>query len=177
MAALPNLVTVEQFRNLPDDGQKYELRHGEVVPVGYPKAKHDNAQERLVDLLKARLPRSWRVGMEFPYRALPEFDFRCADVAVVSRSRAIDPEDSIRGAPELVIEVESPSNTRRELAELASLCLSNGSLEFWIIDLDKLSVTVMHRDGTACVYATGQSIPLTAFGADSLPVDAIFAQE
>ncbi|HEY2017386.1 MAG TPA: Uma2 family endonuclease, partial [Bryobacteraceae bacterium] len=115
MAALPNLVTVEQFRNMPDDGRRYELRHGEVVLVGYPKEKHYSAQERLVDLLKALLPRSWRPRMEFPYRPVPEFEFRCADVGVVAeaRVRLIDPEDNLRGAPELVIEVKSPSNTKR----------------------------------------------------------------
>jgi Uma2 family endonuclease len=176
MAALPDLITVEQFRNLPDDGRKYELHYGEVVPVGYPKKKHYRMQERLVGRLKARLARSWQVGMEFSYRPLPQFEFRCADVAVVSEARwaATDDEDNLRGAPELVIEVKSPSNTKRELAELASLCLANGSIEFWVVDLDSVSVTVIHRDGTTSVFGAGQAIPLTAFGGDVLPVEEIF---
>jgi len=82
--------------------------------------------------------------MEFPYRPVAEFDLGVADVAVISqsRSRAIDPEDNLRGAPELVIEVKSPSNTRRQLRELASLCLANGSLEFWVVDLEHIALTV-----------------------------------
>ena len=177
MAALPDLITVEQFRNMPDDGRKYELRHGEVVCVGYPKKRHYRTQKRLVRLFEVRLPRSWQVGMEFAYRPVPEFEFRCADVAVVSEARwaATDEEDNLHGAPELVIEVKSPSNTQRELTELASLCLANGSLEFWVVDPNRTSVTVIHRDGSTSVFLAGQAIPLTAFGADALPVEEIFA--
>jgi len=176
MAALPDLITVEQFDKIPDDGQRYELHYGEVVPRGCPKQKYYNLQERLVDLLETRLARSWEVGFEFPYRALKEFEFRCADVAVVSEARwaATDPEDNLHGAPELVIEVKSPSITKGELVELASLCLANGSLQFWIVDLDRGSVTVIHGNGKTSVFGAGQSIPLTAFGGETLPVDEIF---
>lgn len=76
--------------------------------------------------------------------------------------------------PELVIEVKSPSITKGELVELASLCLANGALEFWVVDLDRISVTVMHRDGSTFVFGVGQAIPLTAFGGETLPVDEIF---
>ena len=34
MAALPSLITVEEFREMPDSGEyAYELHHGEVVAV------------------------------------------------------------------------------------------------------------------------------------------------
>lgn len=176
MAAIPDLITVEQFGNMPDYGRRYELHHGAVVRRDCPKMKYYNLQERLVERLEARVPGAWEVGMEFPYRPLPEFEFRCADVAVVSEARwdATDEEDNLHGAPELVIEIKSPSNTRRELSELASLCLANGSIEFWVVDLDRVSVTVIHRDGTTSVFQAGQAIPLTAFGGDVLPVEEIF---
>jgi hypothetical protein len=44
MAALPDLITVQQFRRMPDDGRAYELHHGEVVALTRPKAKHYNLQ-------------------------------------------------------------------------------------------------------------------------------------
>ncbi len=86
----------------------------------------------------------------------------------------IDPEDNLRGAPELVIEIKSPSNTDRQLRELASLCLANGGSEFWIVDSDDASVTVIHRDGSILRLHSPQSIPLTAFGGDALPIAEIF---
>ncbi len=115
--------------------------------------------------------------MEFAYRPEPEFELRAADVAVIShaRAKAIDGDDNLHGAPDLVIEVKSPSNRRGKLSELAALCLNNGAYEFWVVDMDKRSVTVTRRDGVTVVYGPGQSVPLAAYETDPLPVDEIFA--
>ena len=177
MAALPNRITVEQYRQLPDDhGCKYELHNGEVVPVSFPKQWHILIQALLVRLLSAKLP-GFAVIAEFPFRAVPEFDLRAADVAATQgqRYKAIDRHDNLRGAPELVIEVKSPSNTKRELQEKASLCLLNGTIEFWIVESEPDSVTTIQRDGTRKTYVIGESIPLKAFGGDTLEVAEIFA--
>jgi Uma2 family endonuclease len=136
MAALPDLITVAQYRLLPDDGGAvHELHHGEVVAVSHPKPWHWRIQERLVDLLKPKLPR-FKVGMELAFRAIPEFDLRAADVAALTRDRydAMDPDVDLFGAPELVIEVKLPSNTKRQLQDYAALCLANGCIQFWILD-------------------------------------------
>src|SRR5947209_4573875 len=103
-------------------------------------------QKYLVKPLDARLSGFGVVGMELPYRPVAEFDLRVAGVAAVSQARwdEIDPEDNLRGAPELAIEIKSPSNTNRDLRELASLCLTNGGLEFWIVDVDRRLVSVVH---------------------------------
>ena len=72
------------------------------------------------------------MSIEVPFRLLPEYELRTADVAVVSvvRLNQADPEDNLPGAPELVIEVLSPSNTAAEIIEKQGLCLENGCLEF-----------------------------------------------
>ena len=177
MAALPNLVTVAQFRDLPEEGEyAYELHHGEVVALTRPKMGHSKIQLRLMELLAPKLRTFGVVTMEFPYRPLAEFEYRVADVVAVSRSRwdAIQPDENFVGAPDLVIEVKSPSNTKRQLQELVALCLANGSFECWIVDPEHSSVTVTRRDGSTVVYSSGQDIPLAAFGSDHLPVAAIF---
>ena len=71
-----------------------------------------------------------------PFAPLPEYELRVADVAYLSPERfaQADPEDYIRGAPDLVIEVLSPSNTAAEIYEKEKLCLENGSREFWVVD-------------------------------------------
>jgi Uma2 family endonuclease len=115
------------------------------------------------------------VRIEYPYRPLPEFELRAADVAAISRARwdAIDPDDNLHGAPELVIEVKSPSNTERQLRELAAICLNNGAREFWVVDIEKKAVTVMHREGLATVFPAGSAIPLAEFNAGSIAVEEI----
>jgi Uma2 family endonuclease len=178
MAALPDLITVAQYRQLPEHGEfVYELHHGEVVAMARPKARHWELQQVLMQILGPKLRSFGVVGIEFPFRPLAEFELRAADVAAISRERweTMDPDDNLRGAPELVIEVRSPSNTTAQLRELATLCLANGTLEFWILDQKKNSITVIQRDGSTAVYEEGQSIPLAAFGADSLAVSQIFA--
>ncbi len=178
MAALPNLITVAQFRELPEDGEYvHELHHGEVVTLTRPKMGHTKLQLRLRDLSAQKLESFGKVTIEFPYRPVAEFEYRVADVAAVSRSRwdACDPDDNLHGAPELVVEVKSPSNTKRQLQELVSLCLANGALECWIVDPVQTNLTVTHPDGVTVVYSAGEDIPLTAFGADRLSVTEIFA--
>src|SRR3954451_10970311 len=135
MVALPNFVTVEQFRQLPESGEcSHELHHGEVVAMTRPKAGHWFLQIRLVELLQPKLSDFGKVGMECAYRAVPQFDLRAADVAAISHARvqSIDQEDNLQGAPELVIEVISPSNTKAILRETVSLCLNNGASECWL---------------------------------------------
>ena len=176
MAALPDLITVERFRQLPESGGfACELHHGEVARMTRPRAAHWDLQLRLTDLLRAELP-GFVIGMEFPFRAVPEFDLRAADVAAVTRERyaAIDPEDNLHGAPDLVIEVKSPSNTPPKLQELASLCLANGAIQFWIVDRSLKSITVVQRDGSRETYGVGAEISLAAFGGASLAVAAAF---
>jgi Uma2 family endonuclease len=177
MAALPNLITVEQFHELPDNGNYcYELHHGEVVAMTRPKPGHWQLQRHLEHLLQPKLADFGEVAVEVPFCAVAEFDLRVADVAAISRERwqEIQPEIDLQGAPELVIEVLSPSNTRAKLQDTVSLCLANGTVEFWILNRQRKSVTVVRKDGTTTLYEGDTAVPLTAFGSDSLRLADIF---
>lgn len=178
MATTTGLMTVEEFRQLPETGPfYYELRRGEPVPVTRPKFKHHLIQSRLRDLLKPLAPAGAFVDCELAFRALPEYELRVADVAYLSAERLqqADPEDNIRGAPDLVVEILSPSNTVTEINEKEKLCLENGAREFWVADLDLRQVKVSTPDGITTTYRSGQEIPLRLLGAGVLKVDDIFA--
>jgi len=167
---------VEQFRQLPKGGEfTYELQDGKVVAVTRPKPRHWKLQRRLSRLLEPRL-KAFEVAIEVPFRAVAKFNLRAADVAAISRERwdAIDPDDDLRGAPELVIEIKSPSNTQRKLQELISLCLQNGAVEGWILDVLKKTVSVTRSNNSTVTYGPGSTIPLTSFGGGELAVDEIF---
>jgi len=176
MAALPQLISVEQFRQLPEGEYQYELHHGEVVAMTRPKQRHINLQLRLSRLLEVMLKSFGEVTIEVPYRPFPQFEMRVADVAAVLRERwdAIDPDDNLYGTPELVIEVKSPSNTERQLRESVATCLNKDTLEFWIVDSDRKSVTVFRPDGIPAVFNVGDSLSLSAFGGGELSVNEIF---
>jgi Uma2 family endonuclease len=174
-AAEPILMTVDQYRDLPKrEDVITELHWGQVVTLTRPKMRHAKVQSRLVRLLRLRAEHVGVVESEVAFRALEEYDLRGADVAFVSRRRweATDDEDNLRGSPELVIEVLSPSNTKREMQEKATLYLATGAEEFWIVDAHKKSVTVVRKQG-ALIYEIGDRIPLPLFGGD-LNVSDIF---
>lgn len=176
-AAEPLLMTVEQYRELPDrEDVIQELHWGQVVTLSHPKMGHTKLQSRLVRMLRPRAEHLGVVEPEVAFRAVPEYDLRAADVAFVSHSRwaATDDDDNLHGSPELAIEVLSPSNTKSEMREKATLCLSTGAAEFWIVDPNRKNVTVMRRQG-ATVYGLEDRIPLALFGGD-LAVAQIFEE-
>jgi Uma2 family endonuclease len=180
MAANPvRLMTVEEFRTLPEPNgdHYYELHHGELVAVTRPKLKHYAIQARLQDLLRRSAPGGSFVGYELAFRALPEHELRVADVAYVSPERwaAANRDDNLQGAPELVIEILSPSNSAREMYEKEQLCFAAGCREFWVVDPDARLVRVARVDGPTSVYTAGEQVSLPMFGAVSLAVDEIFA--
>jgi Uma2 family endonuclease len=171
-------ITVEELYALPETGPFfYELHNGELVKVTRPVHKHHLLQERLVELLRPVSSGLGHVTMELAFRALPEYEFRVADVAFVSQERwdQIDPEGNLRGAPDLVIEVLSPSNTAAEMSKKKRLCLENGCREFWVLDADLRQVEVSTPNGITTTYRDGQEIPLRLFGSGALAVSAIFS--
>jgi Uma2 family endonuclease len=177
-ATLTRPMTVEEFNDLAETGPfHYELHHGDLVKVTRPKLKHHVLQERLLELLRAACAGTGHVSMELAFRALPEHELRVADVAFVSQERwdQIDLEDYIHGAPELVIEVVSPSNTLVEMAEKEALCLANGSREFWMVFPELRQVKVSTPDRITTTFLDEQEIPLRIFGNGSLKVAAIFS--
>jgi len=179
MAATTHLLTVEEFRKLPEDhGPVYhELRHGQLVAVTRPKLKHSLIQNNLRELLKQFAEPESYVDTEMAFRPLPEYELWCADVAYVSASRfrQADPEDNIQGAPDLVIEVLSPSNTAAEIYDKERTSLTNGAREFWVVDPGRRQVKVSTPDGRTVTWQSGQAIPLPLFGGESrIRVDDIF---
>ena len=170
------LMTFEEFQQIPDPpGGRYELHHGELVEVAYPDYPHINAQRQLRRGLERAAGDSGIVDKEVPYRPLPEHECWCADVAFVSRDRWKSMKQTrwLIGAPDLVIEVRSPSNTDKEIREKEQICLQNGAREFWVVDTVVRTVRASTADGSV-MYTSGQSIPL--FFGGSLAVDEIFQE-
>lgn len=178
MAATTHLMTVKEFRKLPEDsGPVYhELRNGELVAVTRPKFKHMLIQRNLRELFEKAAGPGRFVEIEVAFRALPEHELRVADVAFISPERVaqVDPEDNLCGAPDLVVEVLSSSNTAAEIYDKEKICLENGAQEFWVVDPDGRQVKVSTPDGRTLTYRSGQEVPLVLFGNATVAVDAIF---
>ena len=178
MATTSALMTVEQYSALPEpEGGRYELRHGVPVKVSFPKPEHWEIQQRLTELLKPRAAGRGRVGPEVAFRPLPEYEVWSADVAFVSQPRydRRPAGDYLHPAPELVIEVLSPSNTVSEISDREAMGLENGCLEFWVVDPKRKTVKVSTPDRRTITYIEGDQIPLTVPAAGVLAVSEIFS--
>jgi Uma2 family endonuclease len=171
------MTSYEEFRRVADSsGENLELHFGQVIDMGRPGPRHVHLQRRIYELLAALLGPAWEVIIEMPYRGLPHYESRSADIGVVRTERwqAALERDSLLGSPEMVVEVFSPkSNTAAEMAEKASLCLGTGAVQFWVVDERTPSVSVATLSGTR-VFSAGERIPL-GIADTSLAVDDIFA--
>ena len=171
-------MTVEDFRQLEErTGVRVELHHGEVVEMTAPKIKHWKIQERVRQIFAEALGGSGMAGMEFWFRPLPEHELWVADVAWVSweRFERIDEDDNLAGAPDIVVEVLSPSNTASEMLDRKAVCLDNGCAEFWLIDpkqrileITRARTGLEHRD--EIIFRSGSSVTV---GSRSYAVDDI----
>jgi Uma2 family endonuclease len=110
-------------------------RWGNIVMSPPPRSRHAEYQGRIAFLLQERLTAG---------RSIPECPVQTAegvkasDVAWVSHERrASRPNDPVYLiAPEICVEVVSPSNLEAELNERKRLFFEKGALEFWLCNLD-----------------------------------------
>ncbi len=178
MGTTTGTLTVQEIRQLqdPTDGTYHELHYGELVHVTIPKLRHQIRQNRIADVLKPLVGGRGVVMLEFGFRALPEHEARRADVAFISmaRYRAALDADEFFGAPDLVIEVLSPSNTASEMDDKEKLCFANGCREFWHVDEDRHVVRVTRVDRPVRWYGAGETIEAGVLGA-SVSVDELFS--
>lgn len=87
------------------------------------------------------------------------------------RFRTINRGDNLIGAPDIVVEVLSPSNTASEMFEKRILCMDNGCREFWVVDPAKNLIEIYHP-GRVTTYRLSDSIPV---GDGHYPVADILA--
>ncbi len=146
-----HLLTVEEFltHSGPKEGH-LELHHREVVVVPPPKKLYQKIQDGC---------RRW-----------------VADVGCVSRERydAAGDDNYLMGAPELVIEVLSPSDTVDEVNDKMFICTANGCNCFWVVDPKPQLVSVTHGTITRH-YGVQAAVPIS-LPAIELAVDEIFVK-
>jgi Uma2 family endonuclease len=170
------LVTVEEFRNIEDPpGVRLELHNGEVVEVTRPKHKHWKIQKRLMLLFDKILGQDGEAGLEFPFRPRLDHELRVADVSWTRSDRyeQIDDDDNLLGAPDIVVEILSPSNSASEMVEKRDLCLSTGCREFWIVDPKRGFIEVTPVHAGPHVYRGSEGI---AIGNETRSVDEILGK-
>lgn len=101
------------------------------------------------------------------------------DITVVCDSEKLD-QYGCRGAPDLVIEILSPSTRRHDLVTKYQLYQRAGVGEYWIVDPDMKAVSVYRlengRFNAAEIYTARATVPVGLWEDFSIDLSQVFAE-
>jgi Uma2 family endonuclease len=149
MTATTKPITADELFAMGDIG-RCELIHGELVMMSPAGAEHGVVAMRFGRELSTFVE-SHDLGAVFAAETgfRLESDLVCApDAAFVRKDRLAGgvPSEYFPGAPDLAVEVISPGDRVREVAEKVNRWLAYGSRSVWVAHPRKTTVTV-HRTG------------------------------
>ena len=159
--------TYEDYLNTPDD-VRYELLDGELVMAPSPNTTHQALTMELSTALHTFV-KEHALGRVFaaPFDVVlwegDDANVVEPDVLFVSATRlGIITEANVQGAPDLVVEVLSPSTGSRDTGYKRELYARHGVGEYWIVDPDARTVTVLalgeNDYAVAGTYGAGQAL-------------------
>jgi Uma2 family endonuclease len=165
------ILTAADLAALPDDGWLYELVEGRVVRMPPPKSRHGRLESIIDRALRAYVESH---GLGEVYVGETGFDLTLpgeskqtvlgADVAFL-RTERVPPEpegaddEYILGAPDLVVEIASPSQFRPEMGLKAWTWLQRGARLVWVVWPKRRQVDV---------WTPGQDEPMIVTMGDTL---------
>ncbi len=160
-------LTAEDLLRMPEGECRRELIHGEIVEMPLTNALHAGLVTRLARYLEEHVDRhgGGRVlagdpgfVLNLPYD--PE-RVRGPDLAFVSRERLPEgplPEKFLKGAPDLAVEVVSPSQSAVGVQEKVRDYLLCGARLVWVLIPQTRTTTVYRADGSATLLAEDGSL-------------------
>jgi Uma2 family endonuclease len=109
-------------------------RHGQIIMTPPPAPSHGSYQSWICYLLVKLMPKG-RVLTECPISTAD--GVRAADIAWASseKMRELGNRSCFLTAPEICVEVISPSNTKAEINEKTALYFDAGAIEVWWCDM------------------------------------------
>ncbi len=149
--AAPIYYTADQIRDLPQDGNRYEVVHGEFLVTPAPRLLHQEVVGRLLVALRLYLENE-RVGRALPAPADISWGpdtLVQPDVFVVPLEQARTLEWSRVEDLLLVAEVLSPSSARADRFTKRIEYQRQRIPLYWIVDADERRVEVWTPDDTA----------------------------
>jgi Uma2 family endonuclease len=143
-------LTYDDFVLFPDDGKRHELIDGEHYVTPSPNLKHQGVSTNLTALIWTYL-RQNPIGKVYAAPldvVFSHFDVVEPDLLYVSEARrGVLTAKNIQGAPDLVVEIGSPSTRRRDEKLKHQLYERFDVTEYWVVDPDIDVVRVYRLQG------------------------------
>lgn len=173
--------TYEQLCAMPSDGNRWELIGGEAFMSPSPSLRHQRLVQRLFMALHAAIRDGSEVFIAPLDTVLSEDTALQPDVVFVRQENSAILRDVIRGTPDLVVEVLSPSNAAFDRGPKLEAYARHGVGECWIVDDQGRVVEVFRLESGSRAYRreailrTGDGITTPLVPALALDVTALFA--
>ena len=155
MAAKTAAWTLAELQRLPDDGNKYELVHGELFVTPAPSPPHESLASVLRMILEPYV-RAQQLGRIWVPRAV-----------VRIRGSEVEPDLMVRPdtgrvprkwedapVPTLVAEILSGTTRRRDHEQKRAFYLESGVAEYWIVDGKSRNIRMIRPDEADVVTDT-----------------------
>jgi Uma2 family endonuclease len=168
--ATDRLIDAAEFQTIPDESYRQELVAGYVVSEPFPTMRHDRMRGRIERLLYAHVMEHGlgEIFCDLGYLLAERPDtVRGPDVSFVSKARlaGVDERRWFRGAPDLAVEILSPSNRPGEVHAKVADYLAAGARLCWVVDTERRRVAVYRQ----ILFPTYLSVDDTLDGGDVLP--------
>jgi Uma2 family endonuclease len=150
MAPQTSKLTYEDYALLPEDGLRHEIIDGEHYVNPAPNTQHQIVSFNVAFALRAYVkPRGLGSVFIAPYDVvLSDTDVVQPDVLFVSTAQmARITAANLQGAPDLAVEVLSPSNRHYDEVVKRKRYDALGVAEYWVVDPERATVRVHRRDG------------------------------
>ena len=166
--AQEKLYTIEDIYALPD-GERAELIGGRMYYMAPPNFRHQKLVSELTQLIGRHI-KTKGGGCEVipaPFAVFLNADEKTyvePDISVICDKNKLN-ERGCNGAPDLVIEIVSPSSRRMDYSTKNTLYTNAGVREYWIVDPLKERTTVYRyeEDAAPMIYPFNQDIPSAIF--------------
>jgi Uma2 family endonuclease len=154
--AVQERVSYADLERWPEDGRRYELYNGEVFEIPSPILLHQFVLGRLYLALSAYVQVHGGSVFVAPLDiVLTDYDVVQPDVLLfmAEREHLLDMYTVTRHAPDLAVEILSPSTARNDRGRKLRLLERHRVPEYWLVDPDAPSVEVYRLSDARLVLA------------------------
>lgn len=159
MSLLARPLTYDDLCQMPDDLNRYEIIGGELIVSPSPNRAHQRISYRLTQLIgdfvdARQLGEVYAAPVDV---RLSPHNVVVPDLLFIRQDRLgiYGPTGPVEGAPDLVVEIISPSSRVMDRTRKAALYADSGVPEYWVVDPEQREMQVLVLD-------SGQYRPVAA---------------
>lgn len=139
----PKLLTYADYSRLtPPDNGNYELHNGKIIYMPSPLDPHQKISMNLSAVLhfyvkKNQLGQVRTAPLDVK---LTENDTVQPDILFIKKERESLIDGIVKGAPDVIVEILSPSNDAKEMSYKKYIYEVSGVKEYWVINIQKETI-------------------------------------